>query len=217
VAREEVLFVLGPGGGLDQERCPLLDVLLAKLRRRGPLAADASSNHLADLFLVLHRVSEAEVSEDVRVGYLLRAIASDRADQKRRLEGRPRCGICRHYGWVSRRCLHRDAVHTAELAPQVEPGRLVPPCPHFRSMHALPSGELPSPLARTPSETERVGRALEQLRASRPAAWRLLVLHHIDGLSLRELSRRSGCDRRVLARRMRSAETELGALLEDLA
>jgi len=225
VPAPHALALVEPSGGLDQEGCTLLELLLNHLRpAHAPGASGAAADDtgpaalLSELFLVLHRVASARASAAVTVGYLVTAVRTARVDRRRRDLGRPRCGICRHYGWISRRCLERDAPYAEELPPGTEPGRLSPPCTAFRSVHAHAPVEPAAVRARDePDPSERVARALAVLERTDPVDAALLVRHHLDGVSLRTLAREAGTDRRHLARRLHRAEELLGFVLEDLA
>lgn len=199
----------------------MIDVLLRAGRRRNVTTREGRT--LGDVFLALDRLARRSHGRDrrdrsVNVGYLLAALDHWEIDEARRRDGRPRCGGCVHYGRGAATCLHSAAVVAGPIPPDAEPSRLDPPCPHFRSVrHAVPIDHAPPPVAAPPADpAERVARGLRRLERTDPAAAALLVLHHLDGRSLRALERELPHDRRELARRLRRAETALGRILEDL-
>ncbi|MEM7202479.1 MAG: hypothetical protein AAF628_19560 [Planctomycetota bacterium] len=217
VAPPEVLVVLQPEGGLGQARCVLLDILgreVAGPKVRWRTAGDV----LGRLFLLLRRIASRAQRTHVSLGYVLAALARERVDDRRRHDGRPRCGSCVAYGWVSRRCLARGTVDRDELAPTAEPGRLEPACHQYVSVRAAtPAPEAVAAGAAEERRAERVLAALEQLAATQPDAARLLVGHYFERRSVRRLAAETNVDRRELAQRLRRAEVALGELLEGLA
>jgi DNA-directed RNA polymerase specialized sigma24 family protein len=197
-------------GAIDQESCTLLEVLQDLVQSSDPLVQQNSEHRLADVFLVLQDLARQD-GKEVTLGYLVKALGSARIDARRREQGRPRCGRCTSYGWVSRRCLHREAVHLETLLPDSEPHRLQPACRNFR-VQPVPVGAR----EQEPDSADQVLRALDVLEKAHPGEAALLVEHHLEGRSLRSLAQELGCDRRRLAEKLKEAESLLGYLLEDL-
>lgn len=205
----EVDELFGPGGAMDQPSCPLLRILKTPFQGRESV--------VSHLYLIAQRVVGSSRASTVDLGYLITSVRSGAIDLRRREEGRPRCGGCRNYGWKSRRCLKRGSPYGADHSPEAEPHRLAPPCQEFHPIRAGTKEEWTSMRApRRRSEAENVERALEILRQSDPAASALLVEHHIEGKSVRQISRATGRDRRQLTRSLKRAEELLGFILEDL-
>lgn len=220
VLHQDAAQLLGPGGGLDQEECPLLDILLSRLERasRNGTRERRRPESLSDLFLLLCKTGRTANGGPLSMGYLVAAASNASVDRIRHEEGRPRCGSCTSYGWTSRRCLRRGAPYVQEIRPDTDPGSLAPACLSFRSIRERANGGVPSVSTDVkPPEVERLERALAILRRSDPRAAALIVEHHLEGVSLREIARTTRGSRRSLARELREAQEKLGVILEDLA
>lgn len=221
ISPSELPRLLGPSGGIDQSRCAILDILLDRYTRHPPLHGDEGANRenaLTELYFLLDKIAAAKHNGTVNIGYLLRAIPHVRTDRQRNVQGRPRCGLCTSYGWVSRRCLHRGSPHARPLAPDAEPQRLDPPCGDFKSVRFGANLAPPSVVdGMELSPAERVMRALEVLKKSDPRLAAILIEHHLEGQSVREICRKTGCNRRRLSRELKRAEEQLGYILEDMA
>ncbi len=215
---QEAVALMHAGSGLDQQHCSLMTTLLSAFSssQLGPGASRQDS--LGRLYILLQHLATAANEERIGLGYILKSIARAKIDEQRRSDGRARCGSCRAYGWNSRRCLARDTPHIQELRPDTEPGRLTPACLSYQSIRASAAEEALNGKAAAKSSTNavRLMRALRILERTNMRAAALLTEHYFEGRSLRSLEAMAGVDRRTLAREMRAAEYELGALLEDL-
>lgn len=209
-------WVLEPQGGFGQEACPLVELLLWYFHKASPVTPLGDS--LSELFLLLKRISH-QVQAHVNVGYLVRAVKHWAVDRRRQEGVRPRCGICQHYGWMSKACLRQQNPYAGVMiSPGISPADLQPPCDYFRSRkEALRTDDLSPPLGPLASDLERLVRGLDRLRTADPAAEALLVLLFLEGYSQRDLARMIPCSRRRVAAEVATALRKLGLILEDLS
>jgi len=218
VASDELAAVLEPQGALGQPGCPLLRGLCAEVRRLffGEANAPSREELLAHVQVALHEKLIGKARRPrVNTSYVFLAVRSWVTDQVRRVQKRFVCEACRRYVASERRCGRPDAPYGA-LPPDSVPTRLEPPCREFDSIlrfAALPESG-PVQLADDDAET-LLEWVLDAMRQRDREAWALLQLHRLQGLSLREIQRETGIDRRRLATTLARSDALFLGILDE--
>jgi RNA polymerase sigma factor (sigma-70 family) len=222
----------------DDKRCRprvfLIRFFTIRLRRTGETNVADRAEDLAHT--VVHRLLERSQNPSFLSRDLIgqRRFLAARAqqiliDERRRAEGRMRCGNCRHHGRGERGqrvCRHPRGDHYwsgREVVASEDPRRFDPPCERYearlgpKSLEEAPQGWEPAAAGPDPlavlEESESLSIATEcfgAVQKESPELWRILQLFFFEQRTLGEIASSLGVSSKTVLRR----KTEALALLQ---